>query len=526
MTPDLDPFAVEVIRHGLSAAAEEMSLVMTRSARSPLLREAGDLSSAIMDAEGGLVGQGRDIPIHLGAMAYTIRELLKVYPAGRMREGDALIYNLGILGGNHLNDVKVARPIYVDGRLIAFALSLAHWPDVGGTWPGSYYATAMDTYQDGMRIPPVLIATRDGVQPGAMAMILHNVRDPISCEGDMLAQIASTAAAERRVRDLCAQHGTETFIAAMSRLHDLSEAEMRAAIASLPDGSWEGEDWVDGGDPGTGPARIHVRLTIAGEEATIDLSGSCDRVNSFCNCTPYIARSAVIYAMRVLSGREMQQNEGALRPLTIVTRPGSIFEPGWNAAVAAGNHETSGRIVDAMFKAMEHVVPRNVSAGGGTTAGMLTFSERMPDASWRMLYEVHAGGEGARHDRAGSPAVRVHLTNTANTPAEMIEATYAIRVERQAIRRGSGGAGEHAGGDGLVRAYRVLAKEMLLTTCCERMVVPPYGMKGGAEGMPFAITLERDGCTEALPGKGNLVLRQGDLVTIETCGGGGFGRVA
>jgi N-methylhydantoinase B len=523
MTPNLDPFVVEVIRHGLSAAAEEMSLVMTRSARSPLLREAGDLSSAIMDSEGGLVGQGRDIPVHLGAMAYTIRELLKVYPAERFREGDAVIYNLGILGGNHLNDVKVARPIYVDGTLVAFALSLAHWPDVGGTWPGSYYAVAMDTYQEGMRIPPVLISTKDGIEAGALALILSNVRDPVSCEGDLLAQIAATSAAERRVQDLCAQHGTDTFIAAMSRLHDLSEAEMRAALAELPDGSWEGEDWVDGGDPGTGPARIHVRITIAGDEATIDLSGSCDKVTSFCNTTPYIARSAVIYGARVLSGRDMQQNEGALRPLTIVTRPGSIFEPGWNAAVAAGNHETSGRIVDAMFKAMEHVIPQNVSAGGGTTAGMLTFSERMPDSTWRMLYEVHAGGEGARHDRPGSPATRVHLTNTANTPAEMIEAMYALRVERQMIRRGSGGSGAHRGGDGIVRSYRVLAKEMLLTTCCERMVVPPYGMKGGAEGAPFAITLQRDGATGTLAGKGNHVLRQGDLVTIETCGGGGFG---
>ena len=524
MSAELDPFVVEVIRHGLSAAAEEMSLVMTRSARSPLLREAGDLSSAIMDAEGGLVGQGRDIPIHLGAMAYTIRELLKIYPAERFREGDAVIYNLGILGGNHLNDVKVARPIYSEGRLIAFALSLAHWPDVGGTWPGSYYAAAMDTYQDGMRIPPVLISSREGMQPDALAMILHNVRDPVSCEGDMLAQIAATSAAERRVHDLCAQHGTEAFVAAMSRLHDLSEAEMRAAIAALPDGSFEGEDWIDFGDPGSGPARIHVRITIEGDEAVIDLSESCDKVKSFCNCTPYIARSAVIYAARVLSGREMQQNEGALRPLTIVTRPGSIFEPGWNAAVAAGNHETSGRIVDAMFKAMSQVIPENVASGGGTTAGMLTFSERMPDSSWRMLYEVHAGGEGARHDRPGSPATRVHLTNTANTPAEMIEATYALRVERQMIRRGSGGAGLHRGGDGLVRAYRVLAQEMLLTTCCERVVVPPYGLHGGEDGATFAITLERDGMCEAVPGKGNLVLRQGDLVTIETCGGGGFGR--
>ncbi|WP_159994190.1 hydantoinase B/oxoprolinase family protein [Roseomonas sp. 18066] len=519
----LDPFLVEVIRHGLSAAAEEMSLVMTRSARSPLLREAGDLSSAITDAEGGLVGQGRDIPIHLGAMAYTVKELLKRCPVETLREGDALIYNLGALGGNHLNDVKVARPVFVDGQLVAFALSLAHWPDVGGTWPGSYLAEAVDTFQEAMRIPPMPILQQGALNRPVLDFILANVRDPVACEGDLLAQIAATEAAERRIRELCAQHGTSVFIACMARLHDLSEAEMRAAIAGLPDGDYEGEDFLDDGGPGGAPARIHVRIAIRGEEAHFDLSGSADRVANFCNTTPFIARSAVAYAARILSGREMQQNAGALRPLTIVTRPGSILEPGWNAAVAAGNHETSMRIVDAVFRAMEHVIPERLSAGGPATSGLLAFAEPMADQSWRMLYEVHGGGEGARHDRDGSPATRVHLTNTSNTPTEVIEANYAIRVEQQSIRRGSGGAGKHRGGDGVVRSYRVLAESMWLTSCVERCKISPYGLKGGADGLPFRITLTRDGVVEEIPGKKNMLLRRGDLVTMESCGGGGFG---
>jgi N-methylhydantoinase B len=522
----LDPFVVEVIRHGLSAAAEEMSLVLTRSARSPLLREAGDLSSTITDASGGLIAQGRDIPVHLGAMAYTIRELLKVYPAARMRPGDALIYNLGALGGNHLNDVKVVRPVFVEGGIVAFALSLAHWPDIGGTWPGSYYANAVDTYQEAIRIPPTLIATSSGVDEAILRFVMVNVRDPVSAEGDLLGQIAATAAAERRIHELCATHGRAVFLQAITRLHDLSEAEMRAAIAELPDGAYEGEDFLDDGGPDGAPARIHVRITIAGDAATFDLSGSSDRVANFCNTTPFIARSAVIYAARVLSGRDMQQNDGALRPLTIVTRPGSIFEPGWHAAVAAGNHETSMRIVDAVFKAMENVIPERLSAGGPTTSGLLSFAEPRADGSWKFLYEVHGGGEGARHDRDGCPAVRVHLTNTSNTPAEVIEATCALRVETQAIRHGTGGAGAHRGGDGVARSYRVLADQMYLTTCVERMRVPPYGLRGGAPGAPFRVTLERDGAMTELNGKDNLVLRKGDLVTMQSCGGGGFGAPA
>ena len=525
MTP-LDPFTVEVIRHGLSAAAEEMSLVLMRSARSPLLREAGDLSSTLTDANGDLVAQGRDIPVHLGAMAYTIRELLKVHPLERFTEGDALIYNLGALGGNHLNDVKVVRPVFVDGTIIAFALSLAHWPDVGGTWPMSYYAAATDTFQEAIRIPPVPVATASGVNQAVIDMIKVNVRDPVSAEGDLLGQIAATAIAARRLQDLCATHGADTFLRTLDRLHDLSEAEMREAIAALPDGIYEGEDTLDPINPGDPPPRIHVRITIAGDHATFDLSGCCDRLPNFCNTTPFIAASAIIYAARLLSGRDMQQNAGALRPLTIVTRPGSVCEPGWDAPVAAGNHETSMRIVDAVIKAMEQIVPHRLAAGGPTTSGLLAFAEPLPGGTWRLLYEVHGGGEGARHDRDGSPATRVHMTNTSNTPAEMIESTYAITVERQSIRRGTGGPGRHRGGDGLVRSYRVLAPKMLLTTCVERMQVPPYGLQGGEPGATFRITLDRDGTTTALNGKANLLLQQGDLVTIETCGGGGYGHAA
>lgn len=519
----LDPFVVEVVRHGLSAAAEEMSLVMIRSARSPLLREAGDLSSAITDAEGGLAGQGRDIPIHLGAMAYTVRELLKVCPAEHMREGDVLIYNLGALGGNHLNDVKVVRPVFVDGRIVAFALSLAHWPDVGGTWPGSYLAQAVDTFQEAIRIPPVPIASAAGVNRAVLDLILVNVRDPVSCEGDLMAQIAATQAAERRIRELCEQHGTRTFLDCLARLHDLSEAEMRAAISDLPDGIYTGEDFLDDGGPDGAPARIHVRIEINGDEATFDLSGSSDRVTNFCNTTPFIARSAVAYTASILSGREMQPTAGTLRPLTIITRPGSIFEPGWNAAVAAGNHETSMRIVDAVFRAMEHVIPERLSAGGAATSGLMALAEPMADHSWRMLYEVHGGGEGARFDRDGSPATRVHLTNTSNTPVEMIEANYAIRIEQQSIRRGAGGAGKFRGGDGVVRSYRVLAPTMWLTTCVERMHIPPYGLQGGEAGKPYRITLLRDGEVTVLPGKANLVLQRNDVLTLESCGGGGYG---
>jgi len=519
----LDPFAVEVIRHGLSAAAEEMSLVMTRSARSPLLREAGDLSSAITDAQGELVGQGRDIPVHLGAMAYTVSETLKRVPASTLKEGDVLIYNVAELGGNHLNDVKVVRPVFFEGEIVAFAVSLAHWPDIGGFWPGSYYAKAIDTFQEALRIPPIRVATAAGISDAVVQFLKANVRDPESCEGDLLGQIACTLAGEKRIIELCRAHGKDMFVATLSRLHDLSEAEMREAILALPDGVYEGEDFMDDGGPGNEPARIHVKITIKGDEAAFDLSGSCDRVSNFCNTTSFIAKSAVAYSARIMSGRDMQQNGGALRPLNIITRFGSILDPGPTAPVAAGNHETSLRIVDAIFLAMKDVIPERLSSGGATTSGMISFAEPRADGSWKMLYEVHAGGEGARHNRIGCSATRVHLTNTSNTPAEMIEANYNVRVERQAIRWGSGGGGQYRGGDGVVRSYRVLAPSMHLTSSVERKVIPPFGLHGGEPGKTARLTLSRGGETTEIDGKSNLVLQQDDLVTIEMCGGGGFG---
>lgn len=517
-----DPFTVAVVGHGLAAAAEEMSALLVRSARSPLLREAGDLSSVITDAAGELAAQGRDIPVHLGAMAYTVKDLLRLWPAKRMRPGDVLIYNLPGVGGNHLNDVKAVRPVFVEGQLVCFALSLAHWPDVGGTWPGSYYAAAADTFSEALRIPPVLLQTSAGWEEGVVAMIRANVRDPVSAMGDLQGQVAATAAAERRIRELCAAHGTDIFEACLHALQCGGEAAMRAALLALPDGTWEGEDRLDEG------ARVHVRVTVAGDEAVFDLRGSDDAVPGFCNTTPYMARSAVAYAARVLTagddaGLDMAGTGGALRPLKVLTRPGSLLDPGPGAAVAAGNHETSQRVADAIFRALERAVPERLTAGGPATAGLLAFAEPRGDGTWRLMYEVHGGGEGARHDRDGCDAVRVHLSNTSNTPAEVLEAQYGLRVERQALRPGSGGAGRHRGGDGLVRAYRVLAPRLLLTTCVERVVVPPYGLCGGAPGLPFRITLERDGVVRELPGKANLELLAGDLVTMESCGGGGYG---
>ncbi len=524
MTTVVDPFTLEVIRNALTTIAEEMSLVVMRSARSPLLREAGDLSSAITDAAGEMVAQGRDIPMHLGVMCFTVKEFLKRVPADRLAPGDVWFLNLPEVGGNHLPDVKAIRPIFVRDTLQAFAVSLAHWADIGGTVPGSYVPYATDAWQEGLRIPPVRLFTEDGPDQEKLDFVLANVRGAMEREGDILAQMASTRSADRHVRELCTRHGLDTVNHAVAALHDRAEVQMRSAISHLPPGEYIGEDWLD--DDGIDDRRFAVRVRIKLNEsgAVFDFSDSDDAARGPINSTPFIASAAAFYTMKALAGTDIQPNGGCYRPLTVITRPGSILEPAIDLPVVGGNHETSQRVADAIFLALEPVIPERLSAGGATTSGLLLFSGKSRNGSWGTLYETHGGGEGARIDRDGAPVVRVHLSNVMNTPAEIIESEYPIRIESQRLRRGSGGAGAHCGGEGLHREYLILADDMSLTTMFERRIIPPYGLQGGEDGAPFRVNLvTADGRRKELPGKTNIRLENGDRVILESCGGGGYG---
>lgn len=520
----LDPVSLEVIRNGLTSIAEEMSLIVMRAARSPLLREAGDLSSAVTDADGFLVAQGRDVPMHLGVMSFTVREFLKRVPAERLRPGDTWLLNLPEVGGNHLPDVKAIRPVFCDGALRAFTVSLAHWADTGGALPGSYVPNATDAWQEGLRISPLRILTADGIDREKLDMVLANVRGPAEREGDILAQFAATRVAEERLQQLFAEHGADTVMAAIAAIHDRAEAEMRDAIAAVPDGVYEGEDYLDDDGCGTERIAIRVRVTIAGSEAEFDFSASDDAARGPVNTTPFITAASVFYCMKALLGPDIQPSGGCYRPMTIIARPGSVLNPGSDKPVVGGNHETSQRVADAVFRALDPVLPGRASAGGPTTSGLVLFAGRRRDGMWTTLYEVHGGGEGARVERDGMPAIRVHMSNVMNTPAEVIEAEYPIRVERQSLRRGSGGRGRHRGGDGLQRAYRMTAPDISVTSMFERRLVPPYGLNGGEAGAPFRVTVgTADGRQFELPGKANIRLDAGDLVTVESCGGGGYG---
>ncbi len=527
MTWKIDPITLEVIRNALSAAAEEMSMVVVRAARSPLLREAGDHSSAITDGDGFLIAQGRDVPMHMGVMSFTVREFLKRVAKSRLCPGDVWFLNLPEAGGNHLPDVKAIRPIFLDGSVAAFSVSLAHWADTGGAVPGSYVAFATDAWQEGLRIPPLRVFTAAGADREKLDFILANVRGAAEREGDILAQMAATRAADVRLQQIAAEHGAETLALAMAAIHDRAENQMRAAIRNVPDGIYAGEDWLDDDAAGGPPMLIRAVVTIDGDRAVFDFTESAAAARGPINTTPFITAASVFYVMKTLFGADIQPCAGCYRPFEVKTRPGSVLEPGADKPVVGGNHETSQRVADALFKAFAAIIPDRLTAGGPTTSGLILFGGRRADGVWTALYETHGGGEGARRDRDGAPVIRVHMSNVMNTPAEVIEAEYPIQVERQRLRSGSGGAGLHRGGEGLHREYRILCDDMSVTSMFERRVIPPYGLAGGEPGMPFRVEIsESSGNTYDMPGKANIRLGQGDLVTVESCGGGGYGRPA
>ena len=519
----LSPVTVEVVRNALYAIAEEMSVIVMRSARSPLLKEAGDLSSALTDAEGRLIAQGRDIPIHMGVMGFTVKEFLKRIPPSRLREGDVWFLNVPEVGGNHLPDVKALRPVFAGGKLAAFAVNLAHWADIGGTVPGSYVPYATECYQEGLRIAPIRLFSAAGPDREKLDFVLSNVRGREEREGDIFAQYAANDVAARRLGELFAEHGAPTVARCFARLHAESEAQMRAAIGALPDGTWEGEDFLDDDGVDDRRIRIKVRVTVDGDEATFDFTGTDPQARGPVNTTYYIACSAVYYAMKALAAPEVPPNDGCYRPLHVVVPPGTVLSADPDRPVVGGNHETSQRVVDAIFKALAPVLPSRVVAGGPTTSGVMIFGSRGADGTWRIFYETHGGGEGGNVARDGLAAVRVHMSNVMNTPVEVIESEYPLVVEEQGLRPGSGGAGRHRGGLGVRRAYRVAGDEVTLTTMLERRIVPPWGVLGGRDAMPFRITLNPGAGERAIRGKETLRLRQGDVVLVETCGGGGYG---
>jgi N-methylhydantoinase B len=484
---------LQVIGSSLRAIAEEMGAVLVRSAFSANIKERRDCSTALFDERGRMVVQAEHIPVHLGAMPDAVVAVMDCDPA----RGETFILNDPFTGGTHLPDVTL-----VSRTDLGFAVTRAHHADVGGTEPGSMPAESRRLDEEGFVIPP------SRLDETLLGRFLAAVRDPQERLGDLRAQLAAHALAERRIAELCARRGRPRVAAAMDELYAYSERVVRAGLARLPRGRYAAADVLEGI---AGDLEIQAAVTIGDGAVEIDFTGTVPQHEGNLNCPLSVTRSACFYVVRCLAEPDVLASGGAFAPVTVRAPEGSLVNARPPAAVAAGNVETSSRIVDVVFAAFGRAVPVPAQ-GQGTMNNVTIGNDRFA------YYETIGGGQGACPGADGPSGVHVAMSNTLSTPTEALELAYPLRVERHALRLGSGGAGLRRGGDGVVRELRAL-EACRLSVVTERRAHAPRGERGGGDGAPGRNLLNG----RALPAKATTDLAPGDVLTIETPAGGGFG---
>jgi N-methylhydantoinase B len=488
------PIELQVIGASLRAIAEEMGAVLIRAAFSANIKERRDCSTALFDERGRMVTQAEHIPVHLGAMPEAIAAVMAHDP----KPGEPWILNDPYAGGTHLPDLTI-----VSRTELGYAVTRAHHADVGGSEPGSLPPGSRMLDEEGVIIPPTRL------DDAAVELLVSQMRNPDERRGDLRAQLAGNRLAEGRIAELCARRGTARVAAAMDELLAYSERVVRAAIRELPDGRFEGADELETPD---GLLPIRAAVTIAGDSIDIDFEGTASQHDGNLNCPLAVTRSACFYVVRCLTAPDLPASGGAFVPVTVRAPEGSLVNARSPAAVAAGNTETSSRITDVVFDAFSQAIPVP-APGQGTMNNTVLGNERFT------YYETVGGGQGACPTADGPSGVHVAMSNTFNTPAEALELSYPLRVERYELRPGSGGAGRHRGGDGVVRELRILER-CRLSLLTQRRTVAPRGARGGDVGLPGRSFLNG----EELPAIANLDLEPGDLLRIETPGGGGWGK--
>jgi N-methylhydantoinase B len=490
----LDPITLQVMLGALRAACEEMGVVLVRSAHSANVKERRDASTALFDAEGQMVMQAEHIPVHLGAMPSAVEAVLDEEHG----PGDAWILNDPYRGGTHLPDITVISPLFADGEHAGFAASRAHHADVGAPEPGSMPADSRTLDDEGVVIEPARLT------PELLRDLAARMRNPRQREADLRAQLAANRTGGERLEALVERFGLDTVRAAMRETLDYAERRTRARIAELEDGVREAHDVLEAAEE---DLELRLRASVDGEELTLDFTGSADQHDGNLNCPLPVTLSACYFALRVLTDPDVPPCAGAYRPLTVEAPEGSLLNARPPAAVAAGNVETSSRVADLVLAAFGRAL------GQGTMNNLTLGNDDFT------YYETLGGGQGACPDAAGPSAVHVAMSNTLNTPVEALELEFPLRAVEYAVRRGSGGAGRHRGGDGVVRELEAL-DGMRYSLITERRRHPPPGAEGGESGAPGRNLLNG----EELPAKASGELRAGDRLRLETPGGGGHGQ--
>jgi N-methylhydantoinase B len=505
----LDPVTLSVLASALAGVAEEMGAVLIRGAYSSNIKERRDCSTALFDERGRMLAQAEHIPVHLGAMPEAVAAIMRRDP----EPGDVFAINDPYSGGTHLPDITLVSPVSHDGEIIGYAVTRAHHSDVGGMRPGSMPSDSREIYQEGIIIPPIRLVRGGEYVQDVLDLLLANVRTPDIRRGDLRAQIAANNIAEERIGELIERRGKETVLAAFSEVISYTEKRTREAIRELPDGEYTAEDFMEGDGTTDEDIAIKATVTIKDDSMTIDFAGTSDAVAGNVNCPLPVTRSACYFALRVLLPKDITANAGTYAPLEIKAPEGSLVNATSPSAVVAGNVETSNRIADAVLAAFSGFAPEGLPAQGQGTMNNTIIG----GPGWT-YYETIGGGQGASEKGPGPSGVHVGMSNTLNTPTEAFEMEYPMRVERYELLYGSGGSGKHRGGDGIVRSVRVL-QPASLSLLTDRRRHPPRGVEDGEPGAVGENLLN----DEELPPKVSRELKEGDVVTVKTPGGGGYG---
>ena len=526
-TMNADPIKLELYKNMLTSVAEEMGVTLQRTAFSPNIKERLDFSCAVFDGTGKMVAQAAHIPVHLGSMPLSV---LAAIAHTEMAPGDMIALNDPYRGGTHLPDITLVAPVFSDEkgnqgkkRPVFFVANRAHHADVGGMTPGSM-PIATSVIQEGIRIPPVKLIRGGELDTDLWELILANVRTPEERRGDMEAQLAANRVGERRLREMATKYGATEITAYMQELCAYASRMVRARLREIPGGRYVYTDVLDNDGITDDPIEIQVAIEIENDTAVVDFTGTAPQARGSVNAIYAITLSAVFYTFRCIAGADVPANAGCLEPIRVIAPEGTVVNAKFPAAVAGGNVETSQRIVDVLLGALAQACPDQIPAASSGTMNNLTIGG-YDDSHGKdfTYYETIAGGMGARPNRDGIDAIHTHMTNTMNTPIEAIETNYPMQVVEYAIRRGTGGAGKFRGGAGVIRALRLLT-DAEVTILSERRTRGPYGLQGGEAGQPGCNMFISGGEEYPLASKVSVSTREGDVIRIETPGGGGYGK--
>jgi N-methylhydantoinase B len=525
-----DAITAEVIRHALTAVSREMGVTLRMTSCSPIFNEGNDYSCAIFDAKGRLVTHGEFLPIHLGALSFSVFHARAAFEREGLHEGDTVVMNDPYLGGSHLPDITMVSPIFHRGEAVAWAANRAHHLDVGGTMPGSFYSGATDNYQEGLRISPMKLFREGRRDAHLLKLITENSRLPEQMRVDLESQVSANRTAIGRVSDLFKRYGEEMLRTAMHESLAYSERRMRAVVASWPDGDYSASDWLDNDGIEDEPREIRVTLRVRGDRIEVDFTGSSEQCKGPLNSVLGYTCSGVYMTLQAASDPDIPPNAGCYRPIEIIAPAGSIVNPRFPAPCTGGN-ETVFVISAAIFRALAQVEgARTMACDQGSSNNLLISGMRPRGGGRYVLYEYPEGGWGANAQRDGLSAVYSIAGNTWNVPVEVVERRFPLRVERYELRQDSGGAGEHRGGLGIRRDHRILDHAAEMSIVGNRVMVPPWGLEGGGEGGAAKYRLLRGSGEPINPAPrfgskaAGVPLRAEDVVVQMTAGGGGWGN--